>query len=68
MIRIKGGGDPLARVRLGGRPEVSFHTVRQALGVTKPVTKGRPKRYETSAERQKAYRERRKANGKARAS
>ncbi len=34
--------------------------------VTKPVTKpkgGRPKRYETAAERQAAYRARKKTNG-----
>ncbi len=63
MIKIKEAAAPLRVgdvVRRGKRRLI-------VTAVTKPVTKskgGRPKRYETAAERQKAYRDRRKANGR----
>ena len=66
MIKVK--GDPIERskrymdLRIA-RADRTLAALRNA--VTKPVTKpngGRPKRYETLAEKQRAYRERKKAN------
>ncbi len=55
MIRVK--GDPLEWVKLSPKKPIELK-MSDLRGVTKL---GRPKRYETPAAKQKAYRERRKA-------
>ncbi len=64
---IKVTGDPIERGPHVGEPswrmrKALLDLVPRVYTVTKPKG-GRPKRYETAADRQRAYRARRKANG-----
>lgn len=69
MIGIKGGGDPIWRGRVTKtplpKPKPSLDSLRKAVTAITPNKGGRPRKPDalTGADKQRAYRARKKANG-----